>query len=369
MFLNVTKMKNLLKTLLLCGVALVIGGTVIEVYGYAKYRAFPSNPLVVLLNPSQLFLQKTFSIDQRSPEFRPVVAFSADGKFLASSTVNNSLMLWLPEVKSINQGTMFNWIKALAFHPDGQILAVGRSDGTVELIEAKTMETIRTLPTDPESVRREQLGLPEITSVAFSPDGKTIAVGSFNSTVKLWDLKTGQVESTFSWQPSTLGVAQIASDTPIAFSPDGQALAIGINDGSIKLWHPKTGQLIHIRKGHSDSVLSVAFSPDGKTLATGSSDRTMKLWDWKIGQEIRTISPEQSSVFSVTFSPDSQTIASVGPAQEIKLWNRNTGQWLRTLNAWENQRLLGFSSIAFSPRKNTLASQGVDGTVKLWQVQ
>lgn len=350
-----------------------MGGILSEVYGYAKYRAFPSNPLVVLLHPNQLYLQTTFSNNEfNSLGFRPIVAFSPDGKSLVSSTLDGSVVLWLPHFKSTGTDNDATWnrVKAIAFHPDGQILAVGRSEGTVELIEAKTMETIRTLPTDPESVRVKQPGaLAEITSVAFSPDGKTIAVGSFNSTVKLWDLKTGQVESTFSWQPSTLGSATIASDTPLAFSPDGQALAIGINDGSIKLWHPKTGQLIRILKGHSDSVLSVAFSPDGKTLASGSSDRTMKLWDWKIGQEIRTISPEQSSVFSVSFSPDSQTIASVGPAQEIKLWNRNTGQWLRTLNAWENQRSLGFSSIAFSPRGNTMASQGVDGTVKLWQVQ
>lgn len=362
--------KNQLKTLLLCGVALGIGGALTQVYGYAKYRAFPSNPLVVLLNPSQLFLQKTFSIDQRSPEFRPVVAFSPDGKFLASSAVNNSLMLWLPNVKSINEGTMWNWIKAIAFHPDGQILAVGRSEGMVELVKPKTMQIIGTLPKEPESVRIKEPGtLSEITSVAFSPDGEAIAVGSVNSTVKLWNLKTGQVVRTFSWQPSTRGVAQIASDTPIAFSPDGEAIAVGMNNGSIKLWHPQTGQLIRILKGHSESVLSVAFSPDGKMLASGSQDRTIKLWDWKSGQEVRTISPEQNSIFSVVFSPDSQTLASVGSSQEIKLWNRNTGQWLRTLNAWENGSTLGFSTIAFSPEGKTLASQGEDGTVKLWQVQ
>jgi WD40 repeat protein len=364
--------KNPLKTLLLYGVALMMGGAVTQVYGYAKYRAFPSHPLVVLVNPSQLYLQKAFSSNQGdSPLFRPVVAFSPDGKILASSTLNNSVTLWLPHVKSSrNGGATWNRVKAIAFHPDGQTLVVGRSEGTVELIELNTMRTIRTFPQDPESVRIKEPGLlAEITSVAFSPDGQAIAVGSVNSTVKLWNLKTGQVVRTFSWQPSTLGIATIASDTPIAFSPDGQAIAVGMNNGSIKLWHPQTGQLIRILKGHSESVLSVAFSPDGKMLASGSQDRTIKLWDWKSGQEVRTISPEQNSIFSVVFSPDSQTLASVGSSQEIKLWNRNTGQWLRTLNAWDNGRSLGFSSIAFSPEGNTMASQSEDGTVKLWQVQ
>jgi WD40 repeat protein len=113
---------------------------------------------------------------------------------------------------------------------------------------------------------------PIVNSVAFSPDGKALASGSVDETIKLWDEATGK--STVWFQGLTYGVSSVA------FRPDRKTLAtIEWLDGTIKLWDVATGKNTATLKGHSRGVLSVAFSPDGKTLASGSDDDTIKLWD------------------------------------------------------------------------------------------
>ncbi|MEH2167363.1 MAG: AAA-like domain-containing protein, partial [Nostoc sp.] len=132
-----------------------------------------------------------------------------------------------------------------------------------------------------------------VRSVAFSPDGKTIASGSSDNTVKLWNL-AGQELKTLKGHSSSV--------FSVAFSPDGKTIASGSYDNTVKLWN-LAGQELKTLKGHSSSVFSVAFSPDGKTIASGSYDNTVKLWNLA-GQELKTLKGHSSSVFSVAFSPD-----------------------------------------------------------------
>jgi WD40 repeat protein len=103
----------------------------------------------------------------------------------------------------------------------------------------------------------------------FSPDGKTIATGSSDNTMKLWNLN-GQVLQTFKGHSSVV--------LSVVFSPDGKTIATGSHDNTVKLWN-LNGQVLQTFKGHSSVVLSVVFSPDGKTIATGSGDKTAKLWN------------------------------------------------------------------------------------------
>jgi WD domain, G-beta repeat len=159
-------------------------------------------------------------------------------------------------------------IFSVAFSPDGKRLAAGSHDGTVKLWDASTGEELRTLKGHSDSVR----------SVAFSPDGKRLATGSHDGTAKLWDTSTGEELRTLKGHSSDIW--------PVAFSPDGKRLATGSNDGTVKLWDANTGQELLTLKGHSDSVWSVAFSPDGKRLAAGSSNGTVKLWDAATEQEV-----------------------------------------------------------------------------------
>ncbi|NCS57349.1 MAG: WD40 repeat domain-containing protein, partial [Microcystis aeruginosa G11-04] len=162
-----------------------------------------------------------------------------------------------------------------------------------------------------------------VYSVNFSPDGKTLVSGSWDNTIKLWDVETGQEIRTLKGHDNSV--------YSVNFSPDGKTLVSGSADNTIKLWNVETGQEIRTLKGHDSSVRSVNFSPDGKTLVSGSGDKTIKLWNVETGQEIRTLKGHDSVVYSVNFSPDGKTLVSGSDDKTIKLWNVETGQEIRTL--------------------------------------
>ncbi|MCX7611000.1 MAG: serine/threonine protein kinase [Ignavibacterium sp.] len=143
-----------------------------------------------------------------------------------------------------------------------------------------------------------------INSVAFSPNGKILASGSGDKTIKLWDVQTGNLIRTLEGHNRWV--------TSVTFSPDGKILASGSVDKTIKLWDVETGELIRTLEGHNVDVWSVSFSPDGKILASGSMDNTIKLWNVETGENIKTFDEHYSSVFSVAFSPDGKYLASGG---------------------------------------------------------
>ena len=236
-----------------------------------------------------------------------------------------------------------NSVLSTAFSPrNPDRLAIGRSDGTIQLWDTSTYTRLYTLDDHTGS----------ILSLAFSPDGRTLASGGIDNTVRLWDASTGALQHTLTKHTDFV--------TSLNFSADGGVLASGSKDGTIRLWNPNTGQQQNALTGYVVPVLSLAFNPVRDTLATGRADNIIRLWDLNTGRLLHTLRGHTDLVLSLAFNPNGSTLASGSADSTVRLWNTDTGLPLRTLTAhtdWVN-------SVAFS--STTLASGSFDKTLCLW---
>jgi hypothetical protein len=195
-----------------------------------------------------------------------------------------------------------------------------------------------------------------VHEAVFSPDGRTILSGSWDNTLKLWDVATNRVLLTFAEHTNWVH--------SIAFSPDGRTALSGSADKTLKLWDVRTSRILHTFTGHTAPILSVAFSPDGRTALSGSHDKKLKLWDVGTGKVLRTITGHSEMVASVTYTPDGRAALSSSADKTLKLWDVGTGKVLRTLNGHTD---LVFSAV-FSKDGRTAISGSADKTLKLWDV-
>jgi WD40 repeat protein len=238
-------------------------------------------------------------------------------------------------------------VETVAFSPDGRIIASGSNDKTIKVWDTATGTLRGTLS--------GHAGL--VLSVAFSPDGQTLASSSDDRTIKLWNAATGTLRATLPALASAI--------TSIAFSPDGQSLASGSDDGKVALWDVATGQVRAMPMGHDGRVTSVALSPDGRSVASASVDDTVKLWDVVTGALRATLTGHESAVLSVVFSADARTVASSSADGTIRLWNAATGAKGSVMQG----RAGPVWSIAFSPDARTVASGNDDTSVNLWNAE
>lgn len=230
------------------------------------------------------------------------VAFSPDGKKIASGLGNAAIRLWDTVTNTLIEDLLghVEIVTSVAFSPNGTKLASGSRDKTVKLWNMATNTLIATLEGHAGAVR----------SLAFSPDGTRLASVSSDKTIKLWNMTTNTLISTLEGRSEAV--------TSVAFSPDGTKLAFGSMTGFIELWNMATNTLIIRWRSHTRSVCSVAFSPDGTKLACASIDN-IKLWDMTTNTLISTL--EGHALLSVVFSPDGTILNSASSNGIILLWD------------------------------------------------
>ena len=326
------------------------------------------------------------------------VAFSSDGKLLASASHDATVRLWntdgqlvrsiavpeepYPEKDSLDhkKGIHFGGVLAVAFSPDGQWLASGGFDGFVRLWDVSTGKALHAMPGHGR----------EVTSVVFSRAGKVLASGSRDHTVRLWDPTSGK-----ELQPQDGHHGPLQA---IAISPDCKLAAAVCQDRSIHLWSLDNGQRKHILRGHTEFVYSVAFAADGRTLASASADKTIRIWDVIKGHEVRQLLGHKSRVHCVAFTPVDNLLLSLGADQTLRFWDASNGKEHRRIQTekafqmsvsrdgrivgangaqaqlWEVatgkelRRITNGHDLALAPDGKTFSTRASDGSMQQWNI-
>jgi serine/threonine protein kinase len=252
------------------------------------------------------------------------------------------------------QSTLTSWgglpaaINAVAISPDGQRMASGSDDASVEIWRMKTRSAECSLKGHHRAV----------LCLAFAPHHQTLlATGSRDRTVKLWDLQTRQVTHTL--------IAHQQWVNAIAFSPDGQYLASGSADKTINLWNPVDGTLIATLCGPRLGITAIAFSPHDRIIAGASVDSSVQTWNTDTLERICLLTEHRAAVKAIAFSPTEHLLATGSEDRTIRLWDTKTWQCICTLSghAWP------ISALAFSLEGKYLLSGSWDKTIKVWQIQ
>jgi WD40 repeat protein/serine/threonine protein kinase len=279
------------------------------------------------------------------------VAFSPEGRILASGSDDTEdddmIKLWDPGTGQLLRGwrTGEGTISALAFSSDGQTLASAAlcPSQNLRLWDVATGRLLTTLEGHTDRVR----------SVAFSPDGTRLASAGSDRTIRLWDGHSGRPLLTLSGHSDTV--------RKVAFSPDGHTLASASNDRSVRLWSVNTGKVIRELRT-LQKCSAVAFAPDGALLASADEGGDITLWDPTTGDRKSTIHSDHDQLFTLAFSPDGCALAAAGSSRIIRIWDVLTSQELLALPGHAAQ----INAVAFSPDGRTLASCSHDGAVRLW---
>ena len=331
------------------------------------------------------------------------VAFHPKEKVIASAS-GNQVHTWDPttgkQIKTVlNLGKTDKPIKALAYSPDGKLLAVGSDDGILRVVEADTGKAVFTSP--PRNARIEK--------VAFSPNGKLVALGDSNSQVAVYvpegkgnqlamsvqgvDLgevmgvafasdsgsvftcgRDGKARLTAGPNPEGVGAPNTATKlreyvghsgpvTGLAVTTDGKFLVTSGDDKTVRVWDVASGKQLRSFQGHMTKVTAVTARGDGRQVASASDDGAVRVWDLNTTDDHRAMSESKDSLWAVAISPDGKRLAAAGADKQIRVYDPDTGKLEATLNAGA-----AMTALAFLPDSNRLVAGGGDKVVKVWDV-
>jgi WD40 repeat protein len=306
------------------------------------------------------------------------LAVSADDRTLAAASADGTLRLWdLPSERL--RATIFagGHPTRVAFSPDGRLLAVGSggnfylavgSGGNFYLTTGVTYSVNDVWSVyDVASGRLlYQLAPPQlgVNNVAFSPDGRLLALAQVDGTIQLWAVPRTPAGR---WLPAG---APLRADpswlVALAFSPDGRLLASGGSDGTIQLW-----DMAHRRQvgaplaGHTDVVFALAFNRQGTLLASASNDQTIRLWDVPRRRPVGLPLASQTQL-AVAFSTDGTLLATGGGDVSVNLWDVGSGQPVGS--GWTGSLDHSATNVVFSPDGTRLFASGDDGSIRVWNV-
>jgi WD40 repeat protein len=277
-----------------------------------------------------------------------IAVFSPSDQYVATDAPDMSVAVWdLSSERRLHKlPGSGEPVLSVAFAPDQKSLAAAFVKGTFKVWDL-----------DSEKQKFEGHSQLERPSVAFSSDGKHLAVGMTEYVTEILQVDTGKSLRSF--------LLPKGPPSLIFFSADGSKLFATTPEGYIYCWNIRVGELLDFNERHTNEVMSFSFSPDGKTLATGSVDRTLKLWNVATGRLLRTILGHGAWVSSVHWSADGRYLLSGDRNGLIKMWDLEAAE----MPIWSAQKASSVSATTFTPENQLIAiGRHIDGTLALWNL-
>jgi WD40 repeat protein len=285
------------------------------------------------------------------------LAISADSQLLVSTGEDQTVRLWhLQSGKSLRMLRGYTGgIHSLSLSSDDQMLASSGQNEMIQLWHLQpdgNLSSFHPYKTFPSPTRR----MSSFSNVSFSPDNQTLAINRHDESIALWNIQTGHLDR---WS------AHNAAVWTVLFSPTGQILASSSYDCTVRLWDVQTHHCLHVLRGHQNGIAAIAFDKSGQWLASGSFDLTIRFWDVQTGECLRVSQGHIGAIFALAFDSRGHRLASGSQDQTVRLWDGQTGECLYVLQGHTG----AVWTIAISPNGRFLASGGDDQTIRLWDLQ